>query len=384
MNIKHKITAIAITAIALIAGGVFFAAPVHAEDTLTTAEVEVLCTYVWDYPTIEPTTENDIAFYTLLFEIAGLCDMVFKLPLPYAHTVGWYIDNSNDNLKDRGDRILPQRGANHTQISYKSQPIHTTPKQQIQNDTPDAIFSDEYPYWFANEITSSVLTHRDVSILETVFYETGDIRYDTHETSIVFYLDSNKNFIGSSVEATSGDCRDATTICAVSTDWENVADKAWKLGAANIIFVHNHPNLPNRKTSFQCLPSAGDFTGTKERQRYFAENDITVYDEIVVARDCLYSLSAHRKQPAEFKTVEWVWRSLGYTDSEVARTTGWLIGYCWVYDEGYNWHGGRIGYGVYSDTKTNNNTIIDGGDNEYAAPNGTRCDWIEYIYERMG
>ena len=340
----------------------FVAAPVHAEDTLNTQEVEVLCNFIWDYPISDIA---DTSIYPLLFEVAGMCDTLFSLPAPYEHTTGWvYVGGTVTN----SPAMITQRRAEYTGVL-------------------DTVFLGEYPYWFADEMIGSALTNREMLVLKQVYSDTESIRYNTFETSMVFYLDGVGDSMASIVAGSGADCENLLERCDAPTDWDKIIDGARYYGSDSIIFVHNHPPLSsNGDSRYHCLPSAPDFLATVEENgwdAYFARNGITLYDMVVVSADCLYSLNAHRQQPDGYRSVQWAWRDAGYTDSDIAHSTYRYIGYCWTHDyyDGYIFRGNdwQTGYEIYTDTEIDGNTITYGGRNSGAAPAGTRCDNIQYI-----
>ena len=138
-------------------------------------------------------------------------------------------------------------------------------------------------------------------MLRQIFYENTDIRFSNVEHLAIFFYDDDSNLIDRKIMATG-------THNSVVVRVDDIAREARRLGAGHIAFTHNHPNGI-------CLPSQSDLSGIQARAEYFSLFDIQVRDYVVVTKQCLYSLEAH-KQSAGYRTNDQVRASFGYATGE--------------------------------------------------------------------
>ena len=142
---------------------------------------------------------------------------------------------------------------------------------------------------------------RQKQMLRQIFYENTDIRFSDVEHLAIFFYDDDLNLIGRKIMATG-------THNSVVVRADDIAKEAQRFGAKHIVFTHNHPNGV-------CLPSQSDLSGIQARKQYFSLFDIQVHDYVVVTKQCLYSLEAH-KQSAGYRTNDQVRASFGYETGE--------------------------------------------------------------------
>lgn len=138
-------------------------------------------------------------------------------------------------------------------------------------------------------------------MLGQIFYENTDIRFSDVEHLAIFFYDDNLNLIERKIMATGN--HNSVVVRA-----DDIAKEAQRFGAKHIVFTHNHPNGV-------CLPSASDLSGIQVRERYFSLFDVQVHDYVVVTKQCLYSLEAH-KESAGYRTNNQVRTSFGYKTGE--------------------------------------------------------------------
>lgn len=134
-------------------------------------------------------------------------------------------------------------------------------------------------------------------MLGQIFYENIDIRFSNVEHLAIFFYDDDLNLIGRKIVATGN--HNSVVVRA-----DDIVKEAQRFGAKHIVFTHNHPNGI-------CLPSQSDLSGMQARERYFSLFDIQVHDYVIVTKQCLYSLEAH-KESAEYRTNDQVRTSFGY------------------------------------------------------------------------
>ena len=138
-------------------------------------------------------------------------------------------------------------------------------------------------------------------MLRQIFYENTDIRFSDVEHLAIFFYDDNLNLIDRKIMATGN--HNSVVVRA-----DDIAKEAQRFGAKHIVFTHNHPNGV-------CLPSQSDLSGIQAREQYFSLFDIQVHDYVIVTKQCLYSLEAH-KESAGYRTNNQVRASFGYAAGE--------------------------------------------------------------------